>query len=88
MLPLQIYFMDTQIWYAIFSTLSGGISGAVRRLGEVWELALYIYVYSWMTITITYFEHLFLASKKFYINRIYIDNTKCEEPSFAFHCRV
>ena len=41
-----------------------------------------------MTITSTYFEHLFLASKKFYINRIYIDNTKCEEPSFAFHCRV
>ena len=55
---------------------------------------IYIYicvcvcVYSWMAITITYFEHLFLASKKFYINRIYIDNTKCEEPSFAFHCRV
>ena len=49
---------------------------------------IYIYIYSWMTITSTYFEHLFLASKKFYINRIYIDNTKCEEPSFAFHCRV
>lgn len=27
--------MDTQIWYAIFSTLFGGIYGAFRRLGEV-----------------------------------------------------
>lgn len=27
--------MDTQIWYAIFSTLIGGIYGACRRLGEV-----------------------------------------------------
>jgi hypothetical protein len=27
--------MDTQIWYAIFSTLVGGIYGACRRLGEV-----------------------------------------------------
>lgn len=29
--------MDTQIWYAIFSTLVGGIYGALRRLGEVWS---------------------------------------------------
>lgn len=27
--------MDTQIWYAIFSTLFGGISGAFNHLGEV-----------------------------------------------------
>lgn len=32
---LQIYFMDTQIWYAIFSTICGGVSGAFDRLGEV-----------------------------------------------------
>lgn len=32
---LQVYFMDSQIWYAIFSTLFGGIYGAFRRLGEV-----------------------------------------------------
>ena len=31
----QVYFMDAQIWYAIFSTLFGGIYGAFRRLGEV-----------------------------------------------------
>ncbi|OAY73982.1 Callose synthase 3, partial [Ananas comosus] len=29
-----VYFMDAQIWYAIFSTLVGGIYGACRRLGE------------------------------------------------------
>ena len=31
----QVYFMDTQIWYTIFSTLLGGIYGAFQRLGEV-----------------------------------------------------
>uniref|UniRef100_M8C7W7 1,3-beta-glucan synthase n=1 Tax=Aegilops tauschii TaxID=37682 RepID=M8C7W7_AEGTA len=32
---ILVYFMDTQIWYAIFSTLVGGIYGACRRLGEI-----------------------------------------------------
>lgn len=27
--------MDTQIWYAIFSTIFGGIHGAFSHLGEV-----------------------------------------------------
>lgn len=27
--------MDTQIWYAIYSTIFGGVYGAFRRLGEV-----------------------------------------------------
>ncbi|URE04732.1 callose synthase [Musa troglodytarum] len=31
---ILVYFMDTQIWYAIFSTLYGGVSGAFGRLGE------------------------------------------------------
>ncbi|CAL0300448.1 unnamed protein product [Lupinus luteus] len=36
----QVYFMDTQIWYAIFSTLVGGIYGAYRRLGEIRTLGM------------------------------------------------
>ncbi|XP_062116801.1 callose synthase 3-like isoform X2 [Humulus lupulus] len=32
---ILVYFMDTQIWYAIFSMLFGGIHGAFCRLGEV-----------------------------------------------------
>ncbi|THG07021.1 hypothetical protein TEA_008471 [Camellia sinensis var. sinensis] len=32
---ILVYFMDVQIWYAIFSTLFGGIYGAFRRLGEL-----------------------------------------------------
>ncbi len=32
---LQVYFMDSQIWYAVYSTIYGGISGSFRRLGEV-----------------------------------------------------
>ncbi|XP_024190298.1 callose synthase 2 [Rosa chinensis] len=35
-----VYFMDTQIWYAIFSTIYGGIYGAFRRLGEIRTLEL------------------------------------------------
>ncbi|GLT55537.1 hypothetical protein SLA2020_286500 [Shorea laevis] len=35
-----VYFMDTQIWYAIFSTIFGGIYGAFRRLGEIRTLVL------------------------------------------------
>lgn len=32
--------MDTQIWYAIFSTLFGGIHGAFSHLGEVSDFVL------------------------------------------------
>ncbi|KAK4408227.1 Callose synthase 3 [Sesamum angolense] len=32
--------MDAQIWYAIFSTLFGGIYGAFRRLGEIRTLGM------------------------------------------------
>ena len=39
---LQVYFMDTQIWYAIYSTLYGGVSGAFDRLGEVNEIVVVI----------------------------------------------
>ncbi|KAI3705428.1 hypothetical protein L1987_75665 [Smallanthus sonchifolius] len=35
-----VYFMDTQIWYAIFSTLFGGVYGAFRRLGEIRTLGM------------------------------------------------
>ncbi|KAJ4977556.1 hypothetical protein NE237_008336 [Protea cynaroides] len=35
-----VYFMDTQIWYAIFSTLYGGVYGAFDRLGEIRTLGM------------------------------------------------
>ncbi|KAJ7565707.1 hypothetical protein O6H91_02G072000 [Diphasiastrum complanatum] len=37
---ILVYFMDTQIWYAVYSTLFGGISGAFRRLGEIRTLGM------------------------------------------------
>ncbi|KAI7755157.1 hypothetical protein M8C21_026027, partial [Ambrosia artemisiifolia] len=37
---ILVYFMDTQIWYAIFSTIFGGIYGAFRRLGEIRTLSM------------------------------------------------
>ncbi|KAH1047451.1 hypothetical protein J1N35_038235 [Gossypium stocksii] len=37
---LQVYFMDTQIWYSIFSTIYGGVSGAFDRLGEIRTLGM------------------------------------------------
>ncbi|KAL4565105.1 hypothetical protein LXL04_029189 [Taraxacum kok-saghyz] len=35
---ILVYFMDTQIWYAVFSTLFGGVYGAFCRLGEIRNL--------------------------------------------------
>ncbi|KAG6480709.1 hypothetical protein ZIOFF_057294 [Zingiber officinale] len=35
-----VYFMDTQIWYAIFSTIFGGIHGAFSHLGEIRTLGM------------------------------------------------
>ncbi|XP_022146133.1 callose synthase 1 [Momordica charantia] len=35
-----VYFMDVQIWYAIFSTIFGGVYGAFRRLGEIRTLGM------------------------------------------------
>ncbi|KAJ8617503.1 hypothetical protein MRB53_013689 [Persea americana] len=37
---IMVYFMDTQIWYAVFSTLCGGISGAFNHLGEIRTLGM------------------------------------------------
>lgn len=37
---MMVYFMDTQIWYSIFSTLYGGIIGAFDRLGEIRTLGM------------------------------------------------
>ncbi|XP_024025101.1 callose synthase 7 [Morus notabilis] len=35
-----VYFMDAQIWYAIFSTLFGGIHGTFSHLGEIRTLGM------------------------------------------------
>ncbi|XP_034701609.1 callose synthase 7 [Vitis riparia] len=35
-----VYFMDTQIWYSIFSTIFGGINGAFSHLGEIRTLGM------------------------------------------------
>ncbi|KAK9058187.1 hypothetical protein SSX86_023027 [Deinandra increscens subsp. villosa] len=37
---ILVYFMDIQIWYAIFSTIFGGFYGAFRRLGEIRTLEM------------------------------------------------
>ncbi|XP_066311942.1 callose synthase 7-like isoform X2 [Miscanthus floridulus] len=37
---VMVYFMDTQIWYAIFSTIYGGVHGAFSRLGEIRTLGM------------------------------------------------
>ncbi|ONM41651.1 Callose synthase 7 [Zea mays] len=37
---VMVYFMDTQIWYAIFSTVFGGVSGALSHVGEIRTLGM------------------------------------------------
>ncbi|XP_044410314.1 putative callose synthase 6 isoform X3 [Triticum aestivum] len=36
----MVYLMDTQIWYAIFSTICGGVNGAFSRLGKIQTLGM------------------------------------------------
>ncbi|KAK4781006.1 hypothetical protein SAY87_017112 [Trapa incisa] len=37
---ILVYFMDSQIWYSIYSTLCGGIIGAFDHLGEIRTLGM------------------------------------------------
>ncbi|KAI3698334.1 hypothetical protein L2E82_41805 [Cichorium intybus] len=37
---VMVYFMDTQIWYAIYATFIGGIYGALNHLGEIRTLGM------------------------------------------------
>ncbi|KAI3713989.1 hypothetical protein L1987_72578 [Smallanthus sonchifolius] len=37
---VMVYFMDTQIWYAIYATIIGGIYGAFSHLGEIRTLGM------------------------------------------------
>ncbi|RDX90563.1 putative callose synthase 6, partial [Mucuna pruriens] len=37
---ILVYFMDTQIWYAIYATIFGGIIGAFSHLGEIRTLGM------------------------------------------------
>ncbi|GJV43514.1 callose synthase 3 [Tanacetum coccineum] len=37
---ILVYFMDTQLWYAIFSSLFGGVYGAFHRLGEIQSIGM------------------------------------------------
>ncbi|KAL8152216.1 hypothetical protein V2J09_009976 [Rumex salicifolius] len=37
---VEVYFMDAQIWYAIYSTIFGGILGAFSHLGEIRTLGM------------------------------------------------
>ncbi|KAG2598189.1 hypothetical protein PVAP13_5KG302007 [Panicum virgatum] len=36
-----VYFMDIQIWYALFSTAFGGVSGALNHVGEIRTLGMF-----------------------------------------------
>ncbi|KAL2906822.1 Callose synthase 5 [Bienertia sinuspersici] len=37
---ILVYFMDTQVWYSIYSTIYGGFIGAFDRLGEIRTLSM------------------------------------------------
>ncbi|XP_010923298.1 callose synthase 7 [Elaeis guineensis] len=43
-----VYFMDAQIWYAIFSTIFGGIHGAFSHLGEIRTLGMLRSRFQWV----------------------------------------
>lgn len=72
---LQVYFMDTQIWYAIYATIVGGIYGAFRRLGEVCLLHIILFCHSihyftnWILHPFPYWSYLFCEG--FYFSLLY-----------------
>ncbi|KAM3317938.1 hypothetical protein ACQJBY_035582 [Aegilops geniculata] len=37
---VMVYFVDTQIWYAILSTICGGVNGAFNHLGEIHNIGM------------------------------------------------
>lgn len=60
--------MDTQIWYAIFSTIYGGFIGACDRLGEVilslfnnYYFISFINLSKWLIIDAIY-AHIFFSN--------------------------
>ncbi len=57
-LDLQIYFLDTQVWYTVMSALVGALEGARMGLGEVnllfflimnlvWDTDLWVRTFVW-----------------------------------------
>ncbi len=48
-LDLQIYFLDTQVWYTVMSALVGALEGARMGLGEVSLLFFLIMNLVWDT---------------------------------------
>ncbi|PIA41499.1 hypothetical protein AQUCO_02200132v1 [Aquilegia coerulea] len=57
-----VYFMDTQIWYAIFSTICGGVHGAFNHLGEIRTLGMLRARFE--AVPIAFSEHLVPSSKE------------------------
>ncbi|KAF9590661.1 hypothetical protein IFM89_036153 [Coptis chinensis] len=57
-----VYFMDTQIWYAIFSTICGGVHGAFNHLGEIRTLGMLRSRFE--AVPIAFSEHLVPSSKE------------------------
>ncbi|KAF7840107.1 callose synthase 5 [Senna tora] len=58
---ILVYFMDTQIWYAVFSTLYGGVVGAFDRLGELVNVEFFAYTdtnsgHAKITVSVTAWE--------------------------------
>lgn len=52
--------MDTQIWYAIFSTLCGGFLGAFDRLGEVIPLNMFVPCFLFIVHSLVMDYHTYL----------------------------
>ncbi|XP_077252429.1 callose synthase 7-like isoform X2 [Tasmannia lanceolata] len=57
-----VYFMDTQIWYAIFSTVVGGIHGAFNHLGEIQTLGMLRSRFE--AVPLAFSEHLVPSTKE------------------------
>ncbi|KAK4796444.1 hypothetical protein SAY86_028770 [Trapa natans] len=82
---ILVYFMDAQIWYAIFSTLFGGIYGAFSHLGEIRTLGMLRSRFD--AVPSAFSEHLLPSSKDEDSTRTEQDKSR-ERRNIAFFSQV
>ncbi|WOK98671.1 callose synthase 7-like isoform X1 [Canna indica] len=78
-----VYFMDTQIWYAIFSTIFGGIHGAFSHLGEIRTLGMLRSRFE--SVPSVFTEHLMPISNT---NEVILNQEEIERRNIAKFSRI
>lgn len=88
MVSLQIYFLDTQVWYILVSALIGGFAGARMHLGEVFLRFPSRALFKNSTCYSTWLLELKFALSFGLASNIYIWNTFSFQKKLSFYVYV